>query len=634
MQNRLLSAMACGALVGFILLGVEGLANLAAGQPPLAGADLFRLLPIYVVLLVPFGLVLALHSDAGARLMGLAAAAGFLFLGAKATDVLEKRGLEWPGALVGFLAAALLAGVGFYVLLRLTRRRLEIRWILGLWGILLVPTAVALNVNAFGSPLERKALTADGLAVVLSLGVAGVAGFVLRSWRHPWRTLLALAVGCWGIWLPLRWLRSPDPPGPAPAAPKTDIVLVVVDALRADHMGLYGYARPTTPELDAWSEEGIVYTHVVSSASWTLPSFASLFTGVYPHRHGAGRNAGAHNTHSSLDPTVPTLAERLGDAGYRTGALVTNPYLKRAFALDRGFDTYEDALGLDPLPNVHPVLQQLHIPLLRDRYYRQADRMVDRAIRWWEDTAGGPRYLLLHIMDPHEPYLPPLRDREAIGIGDSRVPVDLYDAEIRFTDRELGRLFRHVRGAVVLFTADHGEEFGERPDVYPGDPRPFTRHGHTLYEELLSVPLVVVGAGGEGTRSDRLVRSIDVVPTVLELAGAEPIQGDGTPLWEVLGRPPAGEGSPPGAQALLYGTEKRSVRVGDWKLIHTAWGDELYDLATDPHERTNRAGERPDLVEALRADLPEAGAGDGRAADLDPATRRQLEALGYVGHEP
>ena len=204
-----------------------------------------------------------------------------------------------------------------------------------------------------------------------------------------------------------------------------------------------------------------------------------------------------------------------------------------------------------------------------------------------------------------------------------------YDQEIHFTDAELARLLDHVGPDVItIVTSDHGDTFGEHDDPYPQDHWPVTRHGHTLYQELLHVPLMIRGPGISPGVSERPVRSFDVVPTILVLAGAEPLSGDGEPLVE-LTRGQVTTGLAVGAQATRFGTEKRAARLDDLKLIETRWGDELYDLASDPGELNNLASTHPQDVEILRASLPKVRTAGGEQV-IDEQTQRQLESLGYM----
>jgi arylsulfatase A-like enzyme len=639
-----------GALLGMTCglgaFGWEEVANFATSQPPLDLLDLLDVAWRYALPgLVAGGVLGGWLRERGAVVLSVVAAmVAFVAGGILANLSLWGKLGHGAAALVGFgvMGAAASGAVG--LVLRLTRRAVHWRLTAALFALLFVPCFRAVNINAFGSASDRGALYADG-AILLLAAIAALLLTVPRALRPRGRVVvLGVGLSPWLVVLPA-WVSADDgPPAPAPAmAGRPDILLVVIDTLRADHLGIYGYQRPISPNIDAWAAKGALYTAAQSSAGWTLPAFASLHSGLYPYRHGSGVNPKDSNTQAPLAPEVQTLAEAMAAAGYRTGALVSNPYLKRSFQHDQGFDTYDDALGLGHTPMIVHPLSQLGVPFRGGRtYYRPADKMVDAGLEWWSATEGGPRFLMLHLMDPHDPYVIPeaaLAEVAAMAPKPTEPAVDLYDSEIRFADRELARMLDAVGpNTWVFLTADHGEDFGDHPDPYPGDRWPPTRHGHTLYQELLRVPLVVVGPGVAPAVVDRVVRSFDVAATIAKLGGAQGFGSDeqahdgravdSVVLPEVVGTAAVADARPAGSQAILYGTEKLAVRVGDWKLIRTHWGDELYDLDLDPAEAHNLAASTPDRVNQLAGSLP--GTSTGVAAEIDDATRKQLESLGYV----
>ncbi len=602
-------------------MGVEELANLATGQSALARTELLRMLPWYLGWPAVLALPAAFVPDLPGRVLVAAAGVWALVIGAVASMVLVERGLPGP---LGFLLAVV-AAVGASLLLL----RLRAPWLragLAVLAVLFLPAFRAVNLNAFGSPLSAEALQADALILLLSLLLALPASLLLRSSAGA----LGAALSPGLLALLLAWSLAPPPPTSASPSSKPDLVLVVIDTLRADHLGLYGYERPTSPGLDALAERCIVYEDALSTTSWTLPAFASLLTGTEPHRHGAGVNPGERNTQAPLSPALPTVAERLAAQGYRTGAIVSNPYLKASFGLGRGFQHYDDALGLAHMMMLLHPIDQLPFRAMPDRTYRLAPRMVQAARTFWEQTQGGPRFLMLHLMDPHKPYNAPTEDQAAIGAGPDPV-MDVYDAEIRYADRHLAPFVEELLqgGATVLITADHGEEFGDHPGAYP-DERwpPDVRHGHTLYQEQLHVPLIACAPSGAGGRTSRPVRSLDVAPTLVALAGAEPLPHQGQPLSELLGTP-APEPLPRRAQSIRYGTEKRAViDVDGFKLIESQQGEELYALPQDPAERQDLAEAQAERRAGLRVQLP--AQGEGEAAEIDAATLEALKAVGYV----
>jgi arylsulfatase A-like enzyme len=369
--------------------------------------------------------------------------------------------------------------------------------------------------------------------------------------------------------------------------PAPNLVVVSIDTLRADHLGIYGYSRPTSPRIDAWARGGTVFDRAFAPSSWTLPSHASMFTGLSPFRHGA--------THwdARIPDEAPMLAERLRRRGYATGGAVNAPFVGERFGFRRGFDAW--------------VERRKRRETSDDEYQRLVLELV-RAER------RRPFFLFLHYMNVHEPYDPPagydrfaspgaaassidgskLRElqllveerRAAVTDADRDRLVDLYDGEILAMDEKFGALLDAIQrvspDTIVVLTSDHGEEFLEHGGL---------THGRTLYEEVLRVPLIVVGPGVRaGARSDALVSLIDVAPTLLDLAGAEPLRGsDGESIRSLL----AGGGGPRPRPIALHTTAAdrrvnlRGLRDASTKLIEdTAAGRrEYYDLSADPRER-------------------------------------------------
>jgi arylsulfatase A-like enzyme len=622
-----------GALFAALLLAIEEATNLILGQPALSLWEVVTILAYYAASFALLGgLLFAVVKPLEHLLALLAATGGFIAAGKAAEELWWRDIPQWEAVAIGYPSSFVIAGVSFWFVRRLCREKPDRLLGLVFAGILFLPAFRAMNINAFGSFLAPEALKADAVLLAIS-SVVGLTVWRRARQIHPHldtflvisTLILALGTG-FG-----RQLSAEEQPRPSQKSTGPDVLLVVIDTLRADHLQSYGHSIPTSPNMDAFAAEGLRFTQAGSPAGWTLPSFGAFATGLYPSGHGAGLNNGEKNTQSTLDANVPTLAEALQAVGYRTGAIVTNPYLKKSFGLARGFDTYSDALGLAHMPMFVQPLRMLNIPVMGGRYfYRPADIMVDEAIDWWSATEGGSRFLMLHLMDPHDPYNPPDAHVEAIGEPHEMDVLNLYDQEIHFTDAELGRLLNVIDSDTVVFiTSDHGDEFGEHEDAYPKEHHPFTRHGHTLYEELLHVPLLVRAPNISPGTVDRPVRSFDVVPTILRISGAQQIQTDGHILGEVLGDPTHMQDAPVGAQAIRYGTEKRSVRMGKHKLIETKWGMELYDLESDPRERENIFGSQTAIHDRLFPQLP-AERDATESNSIDEETRRQLESLGYM----
>jgi arylsulfatase A-like enzyme len=427
--------------------------------------------------------------------------------------------------------------------------------------------------------------------------------------------------------------------GDAPHLERPHVLLITLDTTRADHLGMYGYERPTSPNLDALARESVLYTRAKATSSWTLPSHGSLFTGLFPKSHGADRGAGASISVSdllelesrlaparSLSEGVPTLAWILREAGYTTGAVVGGPYLKRPFGLDRGFDFYDDGGVIDVQG-------------------RRAGPLTDAAIAWLQGLEEGPFFLFLNYFDPHKPYSAPDPYRTAFLPAGAEVPAEphaprvaaaLYDGEILYMDDQIGRLLRWLRerglyeSTLIVVTGDHGELLGE----WGAD-----GHGVGLFEPLLAVPLLVryPNLDVAPRRDDSPTSLVDVLPLVLMRLGL--------PVPEtVQGRVPGRESD----RALLaelqpmhpQNPERRALYLGRYKLLWDSGGRrELFDLETDPGEREDLAVRRPELADRLQTELLRLWSGlptpsAAPPAELDPATRRVLEELGYLDQEP
>jgi arylsulfatase A-like enzyme/Tfp pilus assembly protein PilF len=386
---------------------------------------------------------------------------------------------------------------------------------------------------------------------------------------------------------------------------------VTIDTLRADHVGCYGYPGAATPTLDGLAARGVRFATAVSHAPLTGPSHACLLTGLTPLGHGFRDNGGF-----ALPPSVKTAAEDFRQAGYRTAAFVSGFPLDRRFGFDRGFETYDD-----------------HLPRGNDRrrtpyVERFADATTDAALRWLGTAPPAPFFLWVHYYDPHAPYEPP-------GALAERFRNAPYDGEIAFVDTQLARLLRALEekgalaGTVVLATADHGESLGEHGEG---------THGLFVYDSTLRVPWIVAGPGvAAGRVSATVARGIDVLPTLLDYAGLP-----GRPAIEGRSLRPAVEGremsDAPAYAETLYPEREfgwaplHALRTARFKLIDAPHA-ELYDLAADAKETTNRLREQAAPAEELRRKLELALSrpAPAAAAQVDPETAERLGALGYVG---
>ena len=412
-------------------------------------------------------------------------------------------------------------------------------------------------------------------------------------------------------------LQAPAPASAAAPAAIRTIVLITVDTLRADRVGAYGWTAARTPAMDALAARGVRFTRAFASAPITLPSHASLLTGLYPPGHGSRHNG------MRISETPATLASALRDQGWATGAFVAAFPLDRRFGLDRGFDRYGDRMprGTDGR-------------LLNER---PGNQVVDEALEWTRTFGDRPLFLWVHLFDPHAPYEP---DPSRGTAGKSEPPSVRYDDEVARADREIGRLLSGLgerdASALVIVAGDHGEAFGEHGEI---------AHSVFLYDTTLRVPLIVAGPGisavPAGLAAD--VSLVDVFPTILDAVGLLKRDVDGVSLLPLL----RGEVLAPRelyaetfAPLFDFGwSSLRSVRSGSWKFI-AAPSPELYDLSSDPGEQRDLRAREDARARDLAARVakysgpepPPAAAKPG--PPIDAESRRRLGALGYVTSSP
>jgi len=412
--------------------------------------------------------------------------------------------------------------------------------------------------------------------------------------------------------------------GCAPGAPaRPNVLLYVIDTLRADELGAYARSAHT-PVMDRLASEGLVLEQALAHSSWTRSSMASILTGRLPARHGTeGRDdrlPARHGTEGRDDrlPALATLAELLGAAGYASVFVNANPNAAAFFGFDRGFDRVIELHGRSRPGRVQG-----------DELVARSEEITARALEW---LASAPRPFLLVALsvDPHYPYR---RSSPAAGTLSAEGLRRMYRQEIAANDASLGELLRglgpELDDTLVVLTSDHGEEFLEHGSF---------GHGRSLYEEVLRVPLILryprrIPAG---RRAAPAATHVDLVPTILEVAGVEPpAELDGASL---LGDP---EGARPALASLdLDGVRLRSARLGPWKLIESPATGELaiFRLDRDPGERRPLApGADPAAGEALArlaGALREGGGPGGErpaaALALPAELRETLESLGYA----
>ncbi|HTV54412.1 MAG TPA: sulfatase, partial [Terriglobia bacterium] len=436
---------------------------------------------------------------------------------------------------------------------------------------------------------------------------------------------LAVGVMAYAIWNPNSPKANSAPLGNAGVGEtrRPNIILIVLDTARADHLSCYGYTRRTTPAIDAIASRGALFENAYSPASWTLASLASIFTGLLPHQHGADWGM-------PLNAVPWTLARILRSEGYETAGFSSNPfYGLGAWRLSEGFDAYVDdhysiRHNLAATFVGQSVLQFLYNHLVRYNQFAQRNAAdVNRDIfRWYQHRATGrPFFLFINYMDPHRPYLPPppydsrfgkisqrLLARLIAPLHDGRPSrpytsrerqemLDGYDNSLAYVDNQIGGLLRVLdsqersRRTVVIITADHGEGFGGHKTY---------DHGWNLYREVLRVPLIIEGPGiPGGLRIPDVVATRQLFSTALGLA----LGGKGSVMRTSLARFWNAESQPKPSRIGVIselaadhythqGTACLSLIDSHWHYIQDSNGQaELYDVQRDPQEQDNLAGE-------------------------------------------
>ena len=439
-------------------------------------------------------------------------------------------------------------------------------------------------------------------------------------------------------------LLRPAPVSLRPPQPRPDILLVTIDALRADHLSSSGYDRLTSPAIDAFAHTAVRFTSAIAQAPYTKASVASLMTGLYPSTHKTvtasvpfpetmtGYPTTAPILTDVLPASVTTLAEALHSAGYRTAGFTANPFLIEAFGFSRGFDRFQFYPGPD---------------------FAGGDRLVADAVDSARASdAGRPLFTWVHLMEPHSPYTPPRFTAGMFAVKGSAEPiaatiaipgwllpgsprdrrpyVAAYDAEVAAADAAFDALLRELRSvrlnrpAVVVVTADHGEEFLDHGGW---------EHGSQLYDELIHVPMMIQAPDTAPANVDEQVQLVDLFPTLLGFAGATVPRNAGHSLGEHL----TGGGSHPALSEVVG--SMYSVRDERFKLIALNDGRQLlFDLTADPHEHHDLAEANRARAERLRRTLDRLLAEAttmgrevrGETVPVDPAIAERLRSLGYL----
>lgn len=610
----------------------------------------------------------------GAFFGALAGAAAGLWTVVAQADVahgfrlLALERLARPAVLAALLgvAASIVFALVTAVIRRETRaatwgRRAAVAAAVDLGAACVVPGGRSLWDWASTSTLEtdRRAATAVVIVPLLSLGALaalrwldskprGAPSRVSRLYRST-RVVVAASglvlAGGLGAFLVL--LPSI---GAARASGRPSVILVSIDTLRADRLGSYGNTRGLTPNLDRIAARSTVFDSAISAAPWTLPSHVSLFTSAMPFDHKVRWSS------KRINPRRAMLAERFRDAGYRTAAFTGGGYVAGAFGFDQGFEIYED---------------------VDEQLTSGPQRIADDALSWIHRVRGSPFFLFVHTYEPHSPFehegyvSPADRGRLSLPVSnpviesihdgqlvltapERRYLTDLYDGDVSTADRAIGGLLVQLERdgvldeAIVIVLSDHGE------DLWDHDPVRSPGHGHSLYQELVHVPLFVSlpGRDARGVRVRTPVSLLDVAPTLLDLAGLEPDpRHQGRSLASTCRTAEEPTSVAVRSESVEYGPDRFSEIESGVKVIVTPIPErvhndvhlvvsplEVFDLASDPGEHRDLSGSlSPEhramareltirASERLKGILSEEGKGGKPPEELIP----QLKSLGYI----
>jgi arylsulfatase A-like enzyme len=635
---------------------------------------------------IVLALVLAIVFSAG--LAGLHGMLEVFLTGASPARFLPVACIFYPiaGALTGLAAGTLVAGLQLFPIGRRLLRERPAPLLLGASVAMLYGSALLLEIVFRFLPHEISlpTIAAAGLAGLTLTGLTVIIGeFLPGRIATIFAAIFAVALVAS---VPIAFFGEPgavrstasNRPTPDPGSP--NVVLILIDTLRADHLSSYGYERETSPRIDALAASGIRFENAYAQAAWTKPSVASLFTSRFVSE------VSGPDIYREVPEEFPTIAEMLRDVGYRTAAFVANPVVNPTMSFHRGFDYfYYGYLDFAQL-QLHRYFLWLDLTQA-PQYSLRSDYLNARGLQWLETAAqqrSTPFFAYFQYMDPHEPYvaqerfqrmfasadepvittLPaplPMRlpfdalPASAVAEGDRRSRIAGYDACIRQNDHAVGVLVDALRenglweNTVLILVADHGEEFFEHGGW---------GHSHSLYEEVIRVPLIIRLPGnayaGQVVIDNAML--VDVMATIAGLTGTTPPEG--IQGRDLLTQPVETEGTNEGdggeAFAELFGQPGtlRAVIANRWKQIRARRDDDerrlLFDLDADPSERRNlvdgtsagmtaagtefealAVADSLDVVAAIRLGDGEEGEASNQT-ELDDAVRRQLEELGYI----
>jgi arylsulfatase A-like enzyme len=547
------------------------------------------------------------------------------------------------------LLALMLLGVSLIIFVRFKRIRegREALFLASVLGLsLLVLGGRAMNESgAIGHLLSVKNFIFNGLALPITGGIIWAGYGVLKRSGGKAQVGLVLLL----LVAPLGWLgvlasfsAVSSAVHPALLSPRRpNILLIVMDTTRRDHLSVYGYHRRTVPFLEGLAERGVTFLRAYSTSPVTPDGHGAIFTGQYPARHGL------RYPYHLLSRRHITLASLLKTLGYRTAGFSNNPWVKAGTGAERGFERFELVQHLDWVFVRSPFFYEEVKTVLgvgRPRNDKGAALTHRRVERWLRKTSRDPSPLLLFInyMEPHDPYTYPDQVRNLFSsdgeTGATFEKVLGYDRNLAYLDGMIQKLLalpqikERLNDMLIIVTSDHGEMFGEHG---------LWLHDNGLYEPVLAVPLILVYPRvlPEGLRVEGPVQVTDIFPTILDVLGlsslGQSLDLQGQSLIPLL------KGSPPNPRTLIFEHYTRAVSrgllEGKWKYIATPDGGKefLFDLSRDRGEEHNQITDFPDVAERMRSHLKSWVDSNFTPSDtedkgLDPATRERLRALGYV----
>ncbi len=465
----------------------------------------------------------------------------------------------------------------------------------------------------------------------IGLGCRGLCEGRLRVFQRNFTVvrkglLVAVLLGC------LAFSISCQPPG---GAPKDNVVLIIIDTIRPDRLGCYGYHAPTSPNIDRFAQECMVFEDAVTCSPLTLPSVSAMLTSTYPVFNNVRYNGIFFLGNSSI-----TLAEILKKEGYKTAAFIGGFPLDSQFGVDQGFDIYDDDFS-----NSREKRRHGWIGHSVEDFERTAEEVNQKAIAWLNAVKDERFFLVVHYFDPHLPYAPPSPYREAF--------TDPYNGEVAYTDEHVGRLLDTLeklglkRNTLIILTGDHGESLGTHNEI---------THGEFIYDTTVLIPLMLYHHERipAGRRIDTMVKSIDIMPTILDFLDIPK-----SPHTQGRSLLPASGGTleetPILLEATLHYYESENLghepimitglRTREWKLVHAtvekkggfSWTAELYDVANEPSELTDLKNRNQATFAHLLSEmnsLIKTSSADGLPKDnylqIDEESREKLKALGYL----